>query len=149
MTVSAAPPALPVRYRPLRGRVLAYAFALLLVATVAGVGVALPPEVRAAFDPVQTVSMVLMLALVVGVLHLVAHPRVDADEDGITVVNVVRRHRLAWGEVVDVVLRTGDPWAFLELSDGELLPVMALQVADGQRGRRHAAQLRAIVRSRA
>lgn len=147
--MAATVPSLPVRYRPLRGRVLAYAVAAAVVAAAAGVAVSLSPTARAGFSPPQTVTLAVLLAGGVFLLHLLAHTRVDADADGITVVNVIRRHRLAWGEVVDVVLRTGDPWAFLELRDGELLPVMALQVADGERGRRHAAQLRAIVRSRA
>jgi len=37
-----------------------------------------------------------------------------------------RRH-LDWAEILQVNLRPGDPWVFLDLSDGTSLPVLGIQ----------------------
>lgn len=60
-------------------------------------------------------------------LALLARVKVVADETGVTVVNIVSRRRLAWAEILQVNLRPGDPWVFLNLSDGTSLPVLGIQ----------------------
>jgi hypothetical protein len=80
-------------------------------------------------------------------LHVLARPRVRADEDGVTVINVFRRRQLEWAEILEVTLREGDPWVYLDLTDGSVLAAMGLQAADGERGRAMARELRALVRS--
>lgn len=44
-----------------------------------------------------------------------------------TVVNITRTRRLAWAEIVRVNLRAGDPWVFLDLSDGTSMPALGIQ----------------------
>ncbi len=66
-------------------------------------------------------------ALLAGVLFLLARPKVVADETGVTVVNIVHRRRLEWAEILQVNLRSGDPWVFLDLSDGTSLPALGIQ----------------------
>ncbi|BFO19821.1 hypothetical protein SHKM778_62090 [Streptomyces sp. KM77-8] len=66
-------------------------------------------------------------ALLAGVLFLLARPKVVADECGVTVVNIVSRRRLDWAEILRVNLRPGDPWVFLDLSDGTSLPALGIQ----------------------
>jgi hypothetical protein len=61
------------------------------------------------------------------VLTLLSRPKVVADENGVTVVNLTRTRRLAWAEILRVNLRPGDPWVFLDLSDGTSLPVLGIQ----------------------
>jgi hypothetical protein len=78
-----------------------------------------------------------------------ARVRVAADEAGLLVVNAFRRRRLEWAQVVGVRLGSGDPWVQLDLSDGTVLAVMAIQTADGARGRRMAAELASCVAQRA
>jgi hypothetical protein len=36
-----------------------------------------------------------------------------------------------WGEVLAVRLRPGDPWAFIDTSDGETVALMGIQASDG------------------
>jgi Bacterial PH domain len=135
-------PDLPVTFRPRRARLVAFTLSVLVLAgcfgialTVSGEGWSLPYRVAMAGTAVP----------IVAVLWLLARPRVDADAEGVTVVNLIYRHRLEWAQIVEVRLGVGDPWVQLDLDDGEFLPVMALQAADGERGRRMAAQLRALV----
>ncbi|MEU1162569.1 PH domain-containing protein [Streptomyces sp. NPDC005921] len=53
--------------------------------------------------------------------------KVVADETGVTVVNIASRRRLEWAEILQVNLRPGDPWVFLNLSDGTSLPALGIQ----------------------
>lgn len=62
-----------------------------------------------------------------GVLAMLARVKVVADESGVTVVNIATRRRLDWAEILQVNLRPGDPWVFLNLSDGTSLPVLGIQ----------------------
>jgi Bacterial PH domain len=53
-----------------------------------------------------------------------------------------------WAEIVEVNLREGDPWVYLDLADGSVLPAMGLQAADGEHCRTMARELRTLVRAR-
>lgn len=64
---------------------------------------------------------------------------------GLTVVNLVQREEVEWGQIVHVGFSGGSPWVVLELTDTEELAVMAIQRADGVRARREAARLAALV----
>ncbi len=84
--------------------------------------------------------------LLAGVLFLLARPRVTADEAGVTIVNLTNKRRLAWAEILQVNLRDGDPWAFLDLSDGTSLPALGIQPGIArQRAIQDARALRALV----
>ncbi|MFD0279838.1 PH domain-containing protein [Kitasatospora sp. NPDC127111] len=63
---------------------------------------------------------------------MLARPRVSADAEGVTVVNFVRRRRLAWAEIVRVNFRQGDPWATLDLADGTSLAAVGIQSGMGK-----------------
>ncbi|MBL3666035.1 PH domain-containing protein [Streptomyces sp. M2CJ-2] len=115
-------PALPVTFRPGRTR------AVLLGAAAALFGaLSLLALLLEQVDPGERISFVFTGALLAGVLVLLARPRVDADESGITVVNIVGRRRLEWAQILQVNLRPGDPWVFLDLSDGTSMPVLGIQ----------------------
>ncbi len=65
------------------------------------------------------------------VLHRLASVRIAADAGGLTVVNIFRRRRLEWPEVLGVRLSAGDPWVQLDLADGTTMAAMGIQGADG------------------
>ncbi|MES5822155.1 PH domain-containing protein [Streptomyces sp. RG80] len=115
-------PALPVTFRPGRTRavLLSAAVALFVVITV----IALLLE---KLGPGERLSFVFTAALLAGVLALLARVKVVADESGVTVVNIASRRRLDWAEIVQVNLRPGDPWVFLNLTDGTSLPALGIQ----------------------
>ncbi|MBZ3902347.1 PH domain-containing protein [Streptomyces scabiei] len=137
-------PALPVTFRPGRTRavLLTAAGAMFVVITV--VALLLPT-----LGPGERLSFVFTAALLAGVLGLLSRPRVVADESGVTVVNITARRQLGWAEIVQVNLRVGDPWVFLDLTDGTSLPALGIQPGIArQRAIEDARALRALVEAR-
>lgn len=133
-------PALPVTFRPwLATRVLAV---LAVSVAVSLVALAL---VLAGISTRDRWSFIGFAVLVVVGLAFLARPRLRADENGLEVVNVWRRRRLGWTEIVAVRLGPGDPWLVLDLDDGTTAAAMGVQSADGVRGRRVADQIAALV----
>jgi hypothetical protein len=126
-------------------RVIAVA-AVLFLAAMVFLGFAVPPG-RGVGTVVDRVSLLVFWLAVMAVLYVLAAPRVRADADGILVVNMVRRRRLDWAEIVGLRFGTGDPWVQLDLSDGTTLAVMGIQRADGARAEQAAHELAAVVRA--
>ncbi|MCB5180610.1 PH domain-containing protein [Streptomyces antimicrobicus] len=117
-----ARPALPATFRPTRTRVVLLGVGAVMFATVTAIGLVLD-----GLGPGERLSFVLTAVLLSSVLVLLSRPKVVVDEDGVTVVNLTTRRRLAWAEILRVNLRPGDPWVFLDLSDGTSLPVLGIQ----------------------
>jgi hypothetical protein len=115
-------PALPVTFRPGRTRAVLVGLAVAVLVTVSAVGMLLP-----GLGPAERLSFVLTALVMAGVLMLLARPKVVADETGVTVVNLTKVRRLEWPEILRVNLRQGDPWVFLDLSDGTSLPALGIQ----------------------
>ncbi|MFJ9586880.1 PH domain-containing protein [Streptomyces acidicola] len=137
-------PALPVTFRPGRTRavLLTAGVAIFVVITV----IALLLE---QLGPGERMSFVFTGALLSCVLLLLARPKVVADESGVTVVNIVGKRRLEWAEILQVNLRPGDPWVFLNLSDGSSLPALGIQPGIAkQRAIEDARTLRALAEAR-
>ncbi len=59
-----------------------------------------------------------------------ARPRVQADEAGVRVRNVIGGYELPWSVVRAVRFDRSSPWATLELLDDETVSVHALQAVD-------------------
>jgi Bacterial PH domain len=122
------PVALPVTFRPVRTRVVMLTVGTLTLITFAAVALAMPAPWTAADRTVMIATGAAVFALTV----LLSRPRVTADRDGVTVVNLTTRRRLAWAEVVNVHLRSGDPWVHLDLADGTSLAAMGIQPGAGR-----------------
>ncbi|WP_228985433.1 PH domain-containing protein, partial [Streptomyces sp. DH12] len=110
-------PELPVTFRPGRTRAVLLTAGVALFVVVSLIGLLLD-----GLGPGERISFVFTAALLAGALFLLARPKIVADEAGVTVVNIVHRRRLEWAEILQVNLRSGDPWVFLDLSDGTSLP---------------------------
>jgi hypothetical protein len=78
-------------------------------------------------SPGDRLTFIFTGALVFGVLVMLSRPKIVADETGVTVVNITSRRHLDWAEILQVNLRPGDPWVFLNLSDGTSLPALGIQ----------------------
>ncbi|WP_405852521.1 PH domain-containing protein [Streptomyces sp. NBC_00090] len=115
-------PALPVTFRPGRTRAV-----LLSVGTVMFAVITVVALMLERLGPGERASFVFTAAVLFGVLILLSRPKVVADEEGVTVVNITRTRRLAWAEILKVNLRPGDAWVFLDLSDGTSLPALGIQ----------------------
>ena len=115
-------PALPVTFRPGRTRAVLLTAGAAIFVVITTVALLLEQ-----LGPGEKLSFVLTGALLFGVLAVLARVKVVADEAGVTVVNIAGRRRLEWAEILQVNLRPGDPWVFLNLSDGTSLPVLGIQ----------------------
>ncbi|AEN08781.1 MULTISPECIES: PH domain-containing protein [unclassified Streptomyces] len=120
--MSAPLPALPATFRPTRTRVVLLTVGLAMFVVITAIAMLLEN-----LSPGERTSFVFVALLFFAVLALLSRPRIVADESGVTVVNITRTRRLAWAEVVRVNLRAGDPWVFLDLSDGTSLPALGIQ----------------------
>ncbi|MFB7591805.1 PH domain-containing protein [Streptomyces sp. NPDC056169] len=137
-------PDLPVTFRPGRTRAV-----LLTVGTVMFVVITAVALMLERLGPGERASFVFTAALLFGVLILLSRPKLVADDEGVTVVNITRTRRLAWAEILKVNLRPGDAWVFLDLSDGTSLPALGIQPGIAREAAiRDARALRALVDSR-
>ncbi|CAM5716753.1 PH domain-containing protein OS=Streptomyces alboniger OX=132473 GN=CP975_05325 PE=4 SV=1 [Streptomyces alboniger] len=115
-------PPLPVTFRPSRTRAVLLTAGVAIFVVITTVAMLLEQ-----LSPGERLSFVFTAALLAGVLFLLSRPKVVADESGVTVVNIAGRRRLDWAEIIQVNLRPGDPWVFLNLSDGTSLPALGIQ----------------------
>ncbi|MFD7244870.1 PH domain-containing protein [Streptomyces massasporeus] len=137
-------PRLPVTFRPGSTRVVLLTAAVAILVVITAVAMLLKQ-----LSPAERVSFVFTALLLDAVLLLLARPKVVVDEDGVTVVNLTNKRRLEWAEILQVTLRPGDPWVFLNLSDGTSLPALGIQPGLAkQRAIADARALRALVEAR-
>ncbi|MCZ0990238.1 PH domain-containing protein [Streptomyces diastatochromogenes] len=115
-------PTLPVTFRPGRTRVILLTAGVVIFLVISGIAMLLEH-----LGPGERLSFVITGALLFWVLAQLARVKVVADESGVTVVNIASKRRLAWAEILQVNLRPGDPWVFLNLSDGTSLPALGIQ----------------------
>ncbi|MFI7502336.1 PH domain-containing protein [Streptomyces sp. NPDC049687] len=137
-------PTLPVAFRPGRTRAVLLTAGVAIFLVISAIAVLLEK-----LGPGERLSFVVTGALVFGVLAQLARVRVLADDSGVTVVNIASRRRLDWAEIIQVNLRPGDPWVFLDLTDGTSLPALGIQPGiNKQQAIRDARALRALVEAR-
>ncbi|CAM5415009.1 PH domain-containing protein [Streptomyces purpurascens] len=137
-------PTLPVTFRPGSTRAVLLTAAVAILVVITAVAMLLKQ-----LSPAERLSFVLTALLLDAVLLLLARPKVVADESGVTVVNLTNKRRLEWAEILQVTLRPGDPWVFLNLSDGTSLPVLGIQPGIArQRAIADARSLRALAEAR-
>ncbi|MFD5797150.1 PH domain-containing protein [Streptomyces diastatochromogenes] len=115
-------PTLPVTFRPGRTRAILLTAGVVIFLVISGIAMLLEQ-----LGPGERLSFVVTGALLFWVLAQLARVKVVADESGVTVVNIASKRRLAWAEILQVNLRPGDPWVFLNLSDGTSLPALGIQ----------------------
>lgn len=131
-------------WRPRWTRVIAYTTAGVIVLGMIALAVVLP----APYGPVDRVGIVLFGCGIAWLLHKLAHCRVSADEQGVTVVNPFRTHRYAWAQVLGVHMAVGDPWPTLDLADGNSIGAMGIQGAERAFAARATAELQGLLRQR-
>jgi hypothetical protein len=97
------------------------------------------------FGTSDQVAMIgLGVVLAAGIL-LLARPRVDADDAGVRVRNILGSHDLPWAAVRAVRFDRRSSWASLLLVTGEEIAVLAVQSADGERAVAAVQGLRALL----
>ncbi len=141
-------PVLPHTFRPRGVRIAFYLLGLALGLISVAMWFAFPPEIRAKFTFFQIVTILALGGMFYAAGFALARSRVVVREDGLTVVNGYKVRRMGYGEVVAVSLRSGSPWAMLDLADGSTVPAMGIQGSDGARAVTQAKQLRRLVAER-
>ncbi|MFC0598802.1 PH domain-containing protein [Streptomyces palmae] len=141
MSAPAPLPDLPVTFRPTRTRAVLLTIGVVLFAVITAIALTL-----SRLNPGEKVSFIFTGALFFCGLLMLSRPKVVADQEGVTVVNLVSVHRLAWPQVLRVNLRVGDPWVYLDLADGTSLAALGIQPGIAkQHAIRDAKALRALV----
>jgi hypothetical protein len=141
-------PSLPHTWRPRKARIFCYAIAGLLMLVLIVVAIILPDDGARPWGLASRLGVVAVGLPMAGFLHRHADVRIIATESGLEVVNLFRRHRLQWGEVLAVRLHRGDPWVYLDLSDGETIAAMGIQNSDGDAAPAAARELARLVHER-
>ncbi len=128
--------------RPRWARRVIYPVAGLVLASFAAGVIALPATGYTVADRVSIFAIGVVIA---AFLHRLADVRIEAREDGVRVVNIVRARDLEWPEILGVRLPHGAPWLVLDLSDGTELAAMAVQGSDGDYARGQARRFARLV----
>ncbi|GAA2359693.1 PH domain-containing protein [Streptomyces carpaticus] len=121
-----AAPALPVVFRPVLTRIILMVTGAVVLAVLLVIAVIVPVSASTwGLGDRFTVAGTGLAAW--GVLAVLCRPKVLADAEGVTVVNLTAKRRLAWAEIIRVSLRPGDPWVTLDLADGTTMAAMGIQ----------------------
>ena len=131
-------------FRPGGARIVAYAVAVIMLVLTAVIAFALPDEIY--FTTAETVTLWIIIAAVLVLLHGIGRSVVVAGEEGVAVVNGYRRHDVSWHEIKGFAMNEGAPWPTLVTNDDDRVMLFAIQGSDGGRYARDAvAYLRARV----
>jgi hypothetical protein len=132
-------------FRPRRARIVVYICALAMLVTLVWIAFALPSGGEHAWGNESRAALVAMAVCFCVPLHRLAAVRVVTDDSGVTVVNVIRRHRLDWAQIVGVRLSQDDPWLVLDLDDGEAMQAMGVARSEGAAAQRAARDFARLV----
>lgn len=129
-------------FRPQRGRLVATVVAIAAVVIFGLVSWRMPgPDVGGDW---RLGDRLMLLGLGVAIALLLLHyARIAAwpEPEGLRVRNLFLTRVVPWAQIEGIRYGGGEPWVTLELTDGDSLAVMAIQRADGERGRAEAQRL--------
>jgi hypothetical protein len=91
----------------------------------------------------QIAMIGLGVVFAIGIM-MIARPRVQADEHGVKVRNIIGGYELPWQVVRKVSFDRGRPWLSLELENDDTVSVLAVQAADKEHAVRAVRELREL-----
>ena len=103
----------------------------------------LPASLRAQFTAFQVSTLLFFIAVMLGIVWIVAACWVRADAQGISFRNGLKVDRIEWDAVDGVRFWPGDAWAFLDVGDDDR-PLLGIQRTDGEATLADIADLRAL-----
>lgn len=105
---------------------------------------ALPPDLRELFSGVQVATLVLFIAVMLGMMLGIGLSNIRVDDTGLLIRNGLSRRHIAWNEIEGFRFTPHDPWAYVLLTDDPgRRPLIAVQRVDGDRARQFVAELTA------
>jgi hypothetical protein len=123
----------PVTIRPVKIRRVCWILAPLVVIFFAVIGAMLSGSFGTKGEVFQTSDQIAMGLLGVfgaAAILLLTRPKVIADTEHVVVRNVIGGYDLPWSVITAVRFDRGQPWATLELADGDVVALMAIQATD-------------------
>ena len=134
--------ALPVTFRPRAVRTWGYIVAGVFALACLVMALTLPFVIHRVLDSFGFVA----LALFVGwFCHRHASVEVRAEAHHVRVKNAFSSRCFEWPELIGVSFPEGDPWAHVDLADGDTYSVMAFQRADAAHGISMAREFNALI----
>jgi len=129
-------------FRPLATRIVSF----VLIVWILGGAVAFVLLIRGLDRPPLSyqVGGVALALLISAFLYLMASVRAVPSAEGLRVRNIVRGADLEWAQIVNVRFGERD-WVLLDLADGHVFPVMAIQRVDGARAQAASRRLATLV----
>ncbi|MDO5644902.1 MAG: PH domain-containing protein [Dermabacter sp.] len=140
--LTAPAPHLPALFRPRVARRWALGIGALVLAASIVMAVVLPAENSHWSD---RLGFLLFGAVVAWFCHRQADVQIAATPEGVRVKNLFSTARFTWPELFAVSFPEGDPWAHLDLANGDTVALMALQRADGAYGVAQARAFNALI----
>jgi hypothetical protein len=139
--------------RPRRLQLITGVFGMALLVLAAVGWYALPSTIRALFTFSQVLTLLVILASILFVIGVIASSYVRADSSGLLLRNGLRTHVIPWSRVHKILLRRGDPWAFVLLRptdgrpfeadlDADKLMLMGIIATEGVAAQRAVEELR-------
>jgi hypothetical protein len=127
-------------FRPRRARITAAVTAVVSILLFGAIGAFV-----AAAGPADRLAIAAFGWAIAWLMWRFASVRAVPGPEGLRVRNLITTRDLSWAEIVEVHLQVDAPWVSLDLDDGDTLAVMAIQKADGERGRAEASRLARLV----
>ncbi len=124
----------PLVARPRKARWAGIIGAVVVVSAMTGVAVVLRDTYTGVyFRFADQVAMVLLGVFIGGILLLFARPRVRAGAAGVEVRNLTTTVLYPWSDILGFGFPHGATWGRVDFEDDEYVPMLAIQVVDGQR----------------
>jgi len=136
-----------VKARPQKARIIAYVLAPVVVVVFTLIAFGLHGKTGDGPGYFQRGDQAAMIGLglcAAAAIMLIVRPRVEADEHGVRVRNIIGGYDLPWETVRAVTFGRGAPWLTLDLHDDERVAVMAVQMTDKEYAVKAARGLRAL-----
>lgn len=131
-------------FRPVGPRVVAYGSIVVITVLTVVIGVALRDTTS--FTWFEWATFVAMLVAVFIGLHGVARSYVDANDDGLDILNGYKRHHVEWAQIKGIAMNSGAPWPTLVLKDDEQVILFAIQGSDGPSARKAISEIQKRIR---
>ncbi|MBO0842576.1 MAG: PH domain-containing protein [Nocardioides sp.] len=136
---------LPHTWRPLGPRIMGWLLVVCLAVMCVVTWVGFSDHIKSTFSLFEKLTLAFIALIILACVHALTRSRVEAREDGLTVVNGYRRRDLEWAQVVAVNFPQGAPWPNLDLTDGTNISVHGIQASDGAIARQAVRDLRALL----
>jgi len=131
-------------HKPKRVRIVCGIAAAAIFGLFAIIGTALTTVGEGVFKPGDQAAMIGLGAVFAAGIMLIARPRIEADESGVRVRNIIGGYELPWSVVRKVSFDRGRPWLSLELENDDTVSVLAVQAVDKEHALRAVKALRAL-----